>query len=121
MDYEILELWVGAVLFVVAVAAIVTAGRWSLKEPQRRMPLFFFLGLAASAAYAMGAGTVARAIFPPPYDPVFAGGRGLDLRGMFLAMGALAGGAAGVVGTMVFVVINLVREPAPYRSRKDHH
>lgn len=110
MDYETVELVVGAVLALVPISVVVGAGCWCLKAPARRMPWLFFLGPIASLVYSWGAGQLALAVFPPPYDAYFAGGNGLDLRGIIIVLGAMAGGVAGILTSIVFVVLNLIRQ-----------
>ena len=110
MDYDTVELLVGAVLVLLPVAALIVAGLWCLKAPAKRMPWFFFLGPVASLFYPWGAVILANTLFPPPYSAYFAGGNGLDLRGMIMAFGAMAGGAAGIVTSIVFCILNLIRQ-----------
>lgn len=110
MDYDTVELLVGAVLALVPVTVLVVAGLWCLKAPAKRMPWFFFLGPVSSLIYSWTAGSLALTLFPPPYDAYFDSGRGLDLRGMIIAFGAMAGGAAGIVTSIVFCVLNLIRQ-----------
>ncbi|MDD0857102.1 hypothetical protein NHF46_03455 [Arthrobacter alpinus] len=110
MDYESVELLIGAVLALVPVAALVVAGLWCLKAPAKRMPWFFFLGPVASLIYSWTAGSLALTLFPPPYNAYFDSGRGLDLRGMIIVFGAMAGGAAGIVTSIVFCALNLMRQ-----------
>lgn len=110
MDYNTVELVVGTVLALLPVAALVVAGLWCLKSPERRMPWLFIVGPLASLFYPWGAAILASTLFPPPYSAYFAGGRGLDLRGIFMAFGAMAGGAAGIVTSIVFCILNLIRE-----------
>ncbi|PYI68421.1 hypothetical protein CVV68_06315 [Arthrobacter livingstonensis] len=109
MDYDTTEMAVGAALVLLPIAGLVAAGLWCMKKPQARMPWFFFLGPAAALAYGWFAGQLALTAFPPPFDPAFAGGRGLDLRGMIIVLCAMAGGAAGMVISVVFCCVNLVR------------
>ncbi|RAN76459.1 hypothetical protein B5P43_22910 [Bacillus sp. SRB_336] len=115
LDYDTTELVVGAALVLLPIAGLVAAGLWCMKKPKARMPWFFFLGPAASLAYGWLAGQLALAVFGPPFDPAFAGGRGLDLRGMIIVLGAMAGGAAGMVISVVFCCVNLVRSLAQRR------
>ena len=110
MDYDTVELLVGVVLALVPVAVLVVAGLWCLKAPTKRMPWFFFLGPVASVIYSWTAGSLALTLFPPPYDAYFDSGLGLDLRGMIITFGAMAGGAAGIVTSIVFCVLNLIRQ-----------
>ena len=110
MDYETVELIVGSVLVLVPIVAVPGYGWWCLKKPQKRMAWFFFVGLVGSMAYGWFAGQLAFAAFRPPYDEYFAGGNGLDLRGMIIIAGAMLGGAAGVLTSMVLCAANLVRQ-----------
>lgn len=116
MDYGTVELLVGTVLALLPVAALVVAGLWCLKSPERRMPWLGILGILTSLFYPWGAAILASTLFPPPYDAYFASGRGLDLRGIFMAFGAMAGGAAGIVTSIGFCTVNLIRQW--YRSRR---
>ncbi|MHA7271509.1 hypothetical protein [Arthrobacter sp. HLT1-20] len=110
MDYGTVELIVGSVLVLVPIAGVAVYGWWCLKKPQARMAWFFFLGPIASVLFGSMAGRLAMALFPPPYDAYFAGGSGLDLRGMVIIGGAMVGGAAGVVASTVLCAANLIRQ-----------
>ncbi|POH60747.1 hypothetical protein [Arthrobacter glacialis] len=110
MDYEIVELLVGGVLALLPIVAVVVVGLWCMKQPQRRMPWFFFLGPAASVAYIWIAAYLAMAVFQPPVDPAFAGGRGLDLSGFWIIGGSMVGGIAGVLTSMLLCAANLLRQ-----------
>lgn len=108
MDYDNLELVVGAVLVLVPIVAVSAIGMWCLRQAQRRMPWFFFLAPLGSIIYAWLAGGLAVKVFPPPYDEYFASGSGLDLRGMIIILGAMLGGGAGVVTAAVICAGNLI-------------
>lgn len=116
MDYDTVELLVGAVLVLLPVVALIVAGLWCLKAPAKRMPWFFFLGPVASLVYSWTAGSLALTVFPPPYSAYFAGGNGLDLRGVIIVLGAMAGGAAGIATSIVFCILNLMRQWRRSRS-----
>lgn len=110
MDYDTVEMIVGGALALIPIVALAFYGAWCLKKPQKRMAWFFFVGLMGSLAYGWFAGQLAFALFRPPYDEYFAGGNGLDLRGMIIIGGAMLGGAAGVLTSMVLCGANLVRQ-----------
>src|SRR4051794_2779539 len=110
MDYDSIELVVGAVLVLLPIVAVSIAGGWCLRQVPRGMPWFFFLAPLASIVYAWLAGGLAVKLFPPPYDEYFANGNGLDLRGMIIILGAMLGGGAGILTAAVVCVGNLVRQ-----------
>ncbi len=110
MDYDTLEMIVGSTLVLPPIAAVAAYGWWCLKKPRARMAWFFFLAPCASVLYAWAAASLALKVFPPPYNAYFAGGRGLDLRGMIIVLGAMLGGGAGVLASLVLCTGNLVRQ-----------
>lgn len=110
MVYNTIELTVSAVLVLLPIVAVSAAGMWCLGQPPRRMPWFFFLAPLGSIIYAWLAGGLALKFFPPPYSEYFAGGRGLDLRGIFIIFGAMLGGGAGTLTAAVLCAGNLVRQ-----------
>jgi hypothetical protein len=59
-----------------------------------------------SMVYAMFAGAVVLQLFPPPFVSGLSTGRGLDLRGTALIVGAWIGGGAGVITTLIFFVVS---------------
>lgn len=115
MDYETIELTVGAVLVLLPVTAVSMAGRWCLNREQQRMPWFFFLAPVGSIIIAWLTCMVAVAVFPPPHDAYFAGGSGLDLRGVIIILGGMLGGFAGIVTSVVLCAGNLVRQYLQHR------
>lgn len=110
MDYDTVELLVASVLVLVPIVTISAMGTWCLAKGERRLPWFFFLAPLGSVLFAWLAGGLALKLFPPPYDEHFAGGRGLDLRGMIIVLGAMLGGFAGIVTSVVLCTVNLVRQ-----------
>ncbi|PYC72991.1 hypothetical protein C7C45_07790 [Micromonospora arborensis] len=60
---------------------------------QRSLRLLVVGGIVASGAIILCAAPAFHRLFPPPHDPVFASGRGLDLRGIWFWLAAWAGGA----------------------------
>ncbi|WFF03725.1 hypothetical protein [Micromonospora sp. WMMD964] len=60
---------------------------------RRSLRLLVVGGIVASGAIILFGAPAFHRLFPPPHDPVFAGGRGLDLRGIWLWLAAWAGGA----------------------------
>ena len=117
MDYDTVELLVGAALAFIPVIVLVFAGLWCLKKARVRMPLYVVAGLLASLAYGRFAAHLAFMIFPPPLDPAYAGEGSLDPRGMILLFGAMVGCAAGLITTIVFGVLSLL--PQLRRKRAD--
>ncbi len=110
MNYNTIELTVGAVLVLLPITAVSAAGMWCLNRAHQRMPWFFFLAPVGSIVISWLACMLAMAVFPRPYDAYFAGGRGLDLRGMIIIFGGMLGGFAGIVTSMVLCAGNLVRQ-----------
>ncbi|MBP2411620.1 hypothetical protein JOF48_000419 [Arthrobacter stackebrandtii] len=108
MDYDTTEILVGSVLVLLPIAGVSVAGGWCLRRPERRMPWFFFLGPVAAVALGWAAGAAAMTLFPPPYDAYFAGGSGLDLRGLIIVGGAMLGSFAGTLTSVVICAGNLV-------------
>lgn len=109
MDYDTVELLVGGALAFAPVIALVLAGLWCMKKPRIRIPLFFAIGLLASLAYGWVAPQLAFRVVPPPFDPYYADGNALDVRGLILSFGAMVGCAAGLVTTVVMSALALAR------------
>lgn len=65
------------------------------------MSNYLLAGIGGSVVYAMFSGTLIRSVFPPPFDPYFSSGRGLDLRGAGFVMGGLIGGYSGAATALV--------------------
>lgn len=107
MEYETIELTVGAVLVLLPITAVSAAGLWCLDRERQRMPWFIFLAPVGSIALAWLACTLAMAAFPPPYDADFASGRGLDLRGMIIIFGGMLGAFAGIITSVALCAGNL--------------
>ncbi len=105
---------VSAVLFFVLIIApvLVSVGAGlGVHRRGRREALKIYLGAGAFLAlvYAFLAPPVVNWLVPPPYDPTFAGGRGLDLRGVGLVIAGWLGGAAGLVATVVSFTVYWLR------------
>ncbi|PJJ73631.1 hypothetical protein CLV46_3225 [Diaminobutyricimonas aerilata] len=103
MDYDTAtQIWFWALVMVapivVAGAAVIVGKRGAL--PRARM-LHFAGGVVAAILLAIVGPWIAHALNPPPYDPAFAGGRGLDLRGFSDVIGAWAGAALTFAVTVV--------------------
>lgn len=115
MDYDTVELLVGAALAFIPVIVLVFAGLWCLKKARVRMPIYVVAGLLGSLAYGRFAAHLAFIVFPPPFDAALESGGSLDPRGMILLFGAMVGCAAGLITTVVFGVLSLL--PQLWRKR----
>ncbi|GGJ41549.1 UNVERIFIED_ORG: uncharacterized membrane protein YoaK (UPF0700 family) [Paenarthrobacter nicotinovorans] len=101
MDYNHLERILFCVLAAAPAVLLVIAGALIHAKLSRRwMHRYLVAGILGCIAFFAFGGTVALAIFPPPYDAYFAGGRGLDLRGTGLVAGAWIGAVVGGVATL---------------------
>lgn len=101
MVYDDLERVLFCVLAVAPAVLLVIAGAITHTKLSRRwMPRYLIAGILACIAFFAFGGAAAMAIFPPPYDAYFASGKGLDLRGVGLMVGAWIGATAGAVATL---------------------
>ncbi len=101
MVYNDLERVLFCVLAAAPAVLLVIAGAFThIKLSRRWMPRYLIAGILACIAFFAFGGTAVLAIFPPPYDPYFAGGRGLDLRGIGLVVGAWIGAIGGGMATL---------------------
>ncbi|HKU35046.1 MAG TPA: hypothetical protein VJP90_05805 [Paenarthrobacter sp.] len=101
MDYDSLERVLFSVLAVAPSVLLVVAGVLTHTKLSRQwMPRYLIVGILACIAFFAFGGTAALAMFPPPHDEHFAGGKGLDLRGIGLIVGAWIGAAAGGMATL---------------------
>ncbi|MET3172825.1 UNVERIFIED_ORG: hypothetical protein ABIB52_000653 [Arthrobacter sp. UYCu721] len=104
MDYNYFELvafWVLSLApgVFLAIAGIIAHNRLSTAW----VPRYLILGILGCFIYAMFAGGLVAKLFPPPYVPGLSEGRGLDLRGVGLFIGAWIGALAGVVLALMTV------------------
>lgn len=103
MDYDDIELLASCVLAVIPAGMLVLIGLVVHKRASAgALGRYTLIGIMASLLYAFIAPSVAMALVPPPYDPYFASGRGLDLRGMVLVLGSWVGAILGA-GTVLIV------------------
>jgi hypothetical protein len=114
-DLELLGFWA---LSTFPAAALVVIGVLIHRRSSgpRPMSRYVFGGIGASILYAMFAGVLTARMFPPPYDPYFSSGRGLDLRGIGFVAGGFAGGAAGA--TTAFLAFLTSKARAWHRQHK---
>ncbi|ASN40126.1 hypothetical protein [Paeniglutamicibacter terrestris] len=102
MEYDDIELLASCVLAVIPAGMLVLIGLVVHKRASAgALGRYTLIGIMASLLYAFIAPSVAMAFVPPPYDPYFAGGRGLDLRGMLLVLGSWVGATLGVGATLI--------------------
>lgn len=110
MDYERLSQIAFILLIAVPIIATAAIGLDThLRRGRRALALYLCFGIAASLAYAAAAGLIANWLIPPPYDPYFASGRGLDLRGFGLVIGGWLGAAGALAATLISYVIYRLR------------
>ena len=104
MTYETASL-IGSVVLVLCgpVGVILVAtmiGRRGVRG--RSLQLFVVGGVLASVLIFCFGGMFFHRLIPPPYDPAFAGGRGLDLRGFRFVLAEMFGGCLTFVLTLVY-------------------
>jgi hypothetical protein len=93
-DLDLLGFWALSIFPAAALGMIGVLIHTRSSGP-RPMSRYLFGGIVGSILYATFAGVLAARMFPPPYDPYFSSGRGLDLRGIGFVAGGFAGGASG--------------------------
>jgi drug/metabolite transporter (DMT)-like permease len=116
-DLELVAFWVlsSAPSVLLILVGIVAHNRLS----KAWMPQYLVLGILGCFIYAMFAGGLVAKLFPPPYDPGLAGGRGLDLRGVGFFIGSWIGALAGVACALVTVAGSaLVRRLRESRAKE---
>ena len=100
MDWNTFELVSFCVLSLGPIVILTLAGRMvRAKRSSTWLNWYLILGIGCSTALLLFGGRVLGIVFPPPYEPSLAGGRGLDLRGILLVFGTLVGGVTGIVTT----------------------
>ena len=112
MSYETASTIGAAVLALIGpVGVILAATLIGRRGTQGRSLQLFVVGgvLASILIYCFG-GLVVNWLIPPPYDPAFAGGRGLDLRGFgFMVVGMFTAGVTFVLTLVCGLILGLMR------------
>lgn len=104
MDYDDIELLASCVLTVIPAVLLVLIGILVHKRASAgSLGLYALIGIMASLLYAFVAPSITMALLPPPDDPSFADGRGLDLRGVALVLGSWVGALLGAGTTLIVV------------------
>ena len=107
MTYETASL-IGSVVLVVSgpiglILAATLIGRRSAGGPS--LQLVVVGGFVASVMIFWFGGIAFNWLIPPPYDPAFADGRGLDLRGIGFVMASMLGGFLTFVVALVYGLV----------------
>lgn len=110
MDYGQLSEIAFILLIIVPIIASAAIGLDThLRRGRHALALYLSYGIAACMLYAAAAGLLANWLIPPPYDPAFAGGRGLDLRGVGLIIGGWIGAAGALATTIISYLVYRLR------------
>lgn len=118
MDYNDLDLLGFWALAIIPAAVLIVTGALTHARPSNAyaMSRYLICGIGVSILYAMFAGILSARVFPPPFDPYWSSGRGLDLRGIGFVLGGFAGGAAGA--TTAFLAFVTSKTMTWHQNRK---
>ena len=118
-DFELVAFWV--LCFAAALPLAAIGIHVHVRRGARALDWYMFLGCLGSIVYGLFAGLAVGAVFPPPYVPGFAEGKGLDLRGTSLVFGSWFGGILGFLATLAtFATSKAVRWRRHRRATRSH-